>query len=163
MRAMYSSFSSATHHIFFPPRLQFVALKKDADRLPAHLRRQLSLDRFARRSAARSTAPCPVRRRTAHHGDDPLALAYIQRSLFAGPGLFVQCRLQPLLLITPGNGPYRLRATPTFPATCAAVRPWSSWRRIEARRNTRADSRPLVSIAASCCRSFLPNSTCTRW
>src|SRR5271170_997085 len=46
MRAMYSSFSSAMHQLFFPPRLQFVALKQDADCLPSHLRRQLPLHRF---------------------------------------------------------------------------------------------------------------------
>src|ERR1019366_4648355 len=38
IQAMYSSFSSAMHHIFFPPRLQFVALKEDADRLTTHQR-----------------------------------------------------------------------------------------------------------------------------
>jgi hypothetical protein len=35
MRARYSSLSSAIHQLFFPPRLQFVALEKDANRLPA--------------------------------------------------------------------------------------------------------------------------------
>ncbi len=31
MRAMYSSSNSATHHIFFPPRLQVVAFQQDPD------------------------------------------------------------------------------------------------------------------------------------
>ena len=35
--------------------------------------------------------------------------------------------------------------------------PRSSWRRIEARRNTREDSRPFVSIPETCCRSFFVN------
>ena len=47
--------------------------------------------------------------------------------------------------------------------TRAAFCPKSSWRRIEARRNTRADSRPFVSIPESRCRSFRFNSKCTRW
>lgn len=47
IRAMCSSFSSATHHNFSPPWLQFVALKQDADRLPAHLRCQFLLGRFS--------------------------------------------------------------------------------------------------------------------
>jgi hypothetical protein len=83
--------------------------------------------------------------------------------LLAGPRFFVRTRLQSFFFVTPGNGRTVFCATPTFPATCAAVCPWSSWRRIKARRSTRADSRPLVSISAICCRSFLPNSTCTRW
>ena len=51
-----------------------------------------------------------VWRRTAHHGNDPLALAYVQRSLFAWPRLFVKCRLQPLHLVAPGNSPHRFRS-----------------------------------------------------
>src|ERR1039458_10002695 len=108
IRAMYSSFSAAMHHIFFPPRLQFVALEQDADRLPAHLRRQFPLDRLG--SDQPHTPPRnALGRRTAHHGDDSLALAYVQRSLFPWPGLFVQCRFQPLLLITLGNCSHRFR------------------------------------------------------
>jgi hypothetical protein len=79
-----------------------VALKQDADRLPAHLRRQFPLHRFGGDQPHAPPRPA-LWRRTAHHGDDPLALAYVQRSLFAGPRLFVQCRLQPFLLIMPGS------------------------------------------------------------
>src|ERR1039458_5307737 len=46
MRAMYSSFSSPTHHIFFPPRLEVVAFQQYPDCLPSHLRNQFSLDHF---------------------------------------------------------------------------------------------------------------------
>src|ERR1017187_8346335 len=108
IRAMYSSFSAAMHHIFSPPRLQFVALKQDADRLPAHLRRQLPLDRLG--SDQPHTPPRnALGRRTADHGDDSLALAYGERSLFPWPWLFLPCRFQPLLLITPGNSSHRFR------------------------------------------------------
>src|SRR5450759_2983304 len=46
MRPRYSSSSSATHHIFFPPRLQVVTLEQDADRFPAHPPCQLPLHCF---------------------------------------------------------------------------------------------------------------------
>src|ERR1700677_4440199 len=108
MRAMYSSFSSAMHHIFFPPRFQFVALKQDADRLPAYLRRQLPLDRFGSDQPHRPPR-LAFGRRTAYHGDDPLALSRVQSSLFAWSRLFVQRRLQSFLFVAPGDGPHRLR------------------------------------------------------
>jgi hypothetical protein len=41
-------------------------------------------------------------------------------------------------------------ATPAFSATCATLCPPSSWRKMEARRSTRADSRPLLNISATC-------------
>ena len=105
---MYSSFSSATHHIFFPPRLQFVVLKQDADRLPADLRRQLPLDGFFGDESHRP--PRLARgRRTAHHGDDPLTLSWVQGPRFARSRLFVQCRFQSFFFVTPGDGPHRLR------------------------------------------------------
>ncbi len=53
-------------------------------------------------------------------------------------------------------------ATPAFSATCATLCPPLSWRKMEARRSTRADSCPLLNISAICCPSFLLNSTCTR-
>src|SRR5271170_4579226 len=107
MRAMYSSFSSAMHHIFFPPRFQFVALKRDADRLPAYLRRQFPLDRFLGDEPHRPPR-LALGRRTAYHGDDPLALSRVQSSMFAWSLLFIQCRFQSFLFVTPGDGPHRL-------------------------------------------------------
>src|SRR5260370_5526293 len=105
---MYSSFSSATHHIFFPPRLQIVALKQDADGFPAHFRHEFSLRRFA--GDQPHTPPClALRRRTAHHGDDPLALACVQRPLLTRSRLFVQRLLQTFFLVAPRNGSRRLR------------------------------------------------------
>jgi hypothetical protein len=46
MRAMYSWSSAATHHIFFPPRLQIMIPEQNADRFPPHLPHQLLLHRF---------------------------------------------------------------------------------------------------------------------
>jgi hypothetical protein len=98
---------------FFPRRLQIAALKQDADRLPAHLRRQLPLFRTVaiRRAPPRSA----LWWRTTQQGDDGLALNYVQRSLFSGSRLFVQGRLQSLLLITPGNSSHRFRS---YAQTC---------------------------------------------
>ena len=94
------------HQLFFPPRFQFVALEKDANRLPAHMRRQLPLHRLLGNQP--HTPPRRTRwRRTADHGDDPLALACVQRSLLAGSRLFVQCRPQSFFFITPSNGSHR--------------------------------------------------------
>src|ERR1035437_1703404 len=107
IRAMYSLFSSATHHIFFPPRLQIVVLKKKANRFPAHRRCQLSLHRFT--SDQTHTPTClAFGRRRAHHGNDPLILAYVQRPWFAGARLFIQRRLQPFFLATTSYRSYRL-------------------------------------------------------
>ncbi len=52
-----------------------------------------------------------------------------------GLGLFVQCRLQPFLLIAPGNGSHRFRShAQHWPPPAPPSAHWSSWRRIEARR-----------------------------
>jgi hypothetical protein len=48
MRATYSSSSSATHHIFFPPRFQVVVFEQNSDRLSSHPWHQLALYRFLR-------------------------------------------------------------------------------------------------------------------
>src|ERR1039458_4161527 len=102
MRPRYSSSSSATHHIFFPPRLQVMTLEQDADRFPAHPRRQLPLHCFLGNEA--HTPPRPAfRRRAAHHRDDPLALPRIQHPPLARTWLLVQCRFQPLLRVAPGE------------------------------------------------------------
>src|ERR1035437_4699437 len=90
-------------------RGHLVALKQDADRLPAHLRRQFPLHRLGGDQPHAPPRPA-LWRRTAHHGDDPLALADVQGSPFGGPWLFVQCRLEPFLLITTGNGSHRFRS-----------------------------------------------------
>src|ERR1039458_8820338 len=84
MRAMYSASSFATHHIFFPPRLQVVAFQQHPDRLPPNPRNQFAPDRFFGQKANRP-AGSPFRRRRAGHGDDALPLFLIQRRSLAWP------------------------------------------------------------------------------
>ena len=83
---MYAWSNSAMHHIFFPPRLQLVALEQNPDCLSAYLRHQLALDGLFGDQAERPTGPT-FRRLTADHGNDALLLRAIEnllgsRSLF---------------------------------------------------------------------------------
>ena len=59
MRSMYCSSSSATHHIFFPPRLEVVALKKHPNGLSSGSRHELALDRFLGNQPHRPSALGP--------------------------------------------------------------------------------------------------------
>src|SRR6202050_1140395 len=65
--SMYSGVNSATHHIFFPPRLQLVALEQNPDCFAAHLGHQLELDGFFHNQTHRPTGP-PFRCLTANPG-----------------------------------------------------------------------------------------------
>jgi hypothetical protein len=78
------------HHIFFPPRLQVVALQQNPDCLSAHLGYQLALDGLFGDQAERPAGPT-FRRLTADHGNDALLLGAIEnllgsRSLFGVNG-----------------------------------------------------------------------------
>ncbi len=77
MRAMYSSSSSPTHHIFFPPRLQFVAFQQHPDGLSPDSRYQLAFDYLFGQQAHRPARPTR-RRLTTSHGNDALSLFPIQ-------------------------------------------------------------------------------------
>ena len=78
--------------------------------------------------------------------------------------LFMESRLKSFFLETTGYGSYCFAGHAHVSGdTCAPACPSSSWRRIMARRNTRADSRPLVSIEEIRCRSFLTNFKRVRW
>jgi hypothetical protein len=83
-----------------------MALEQNADRLPAHLRHQLPLHRLGS-DQPHAPPSLAIGRRTTYHGDDSLALVYAERSLLTRSGLFVQCRFQPLFLITQGNCSHR--------------------------------------------------------
>src|SRR5664279_2871665 len=74
---MYAWSNSAMHHIFFPPRLQLVALQQNPDCLSAHIGYQLALDGFFGDQADRPTGPT-FRRLTADHGNDALLLGAIE-------------------------------------------------------------------------------------
>src|ERR1039458_8352866 len=87
---MYAWSNSAMHHIFFPPRLQLVALQQNPDCLSAHVGYQLALDGLFGDQADRPTGPT-FRRLTADHGRDALLLGAIEnllgsRSLFGVNG-----------------------------------------------------------------------------
>src|ERR1035437_1622683 len=87
---MYAWSNSAMHHIFFPPRLQLVALEQNPDCLAAHIGYQLAFDGLFGDQADRPTGPA-FRRLTADHGNDALLLGAIEnllgsRSLFGGSG-----------------------------------------------------------------------------
>src|SRR6516164_6786047 len=95
---MYSSSSSATHHIFFPPRLEVVVQKQDPDRLSADAGDQFAFDRLMDNQPHRPAGPSPGRL-AANHGDDPLSLALIENGGSARARLFVEGGLQSTLSI----------------------------------------------------------------
>src|ERR1700677_4247871 len=108
MRATYSSSSSATHHIFFPPRFQVVAFEQDSNRLSSHPWHQLALHRLLGEQAHRP--PCPaLGRRTADQGNDALPLLGIQSCLFPRSRPLIHGSLEPALLIALAGQPNRLR------------------------------------------------------
>src|SRR3954447_16471993 len=76
--AMYSSVSSATHHIFFPPRLEVVVKKQNPDGFPSYSWDQSALDRFF---GYQSHGPpsAPLWWVAAHHGDNALTLTILQQ------------------------------------------------------------------------------------
>jgi hypothetical protein len=65
------------HHIFFPPRLQLVALQQNPDCLSAHLGNQLPFDRLLGDQADGPTG-ASFRRFAADHGDDTLLLGAVE-------------------------------------------------------------------------------------
>src|SRR3954452_8415416 len=104
---MYSLLSSATHHIFFPPRLQAVVEEQNPDGFSSHPWHQFPLDRFLRYQSHRpSGATC--RRMAANHGDDALLLAVLQQGSRSGPILFIECPFQPPFLVAVADLPNRL-------------------------------------------------------
>src|SRR5208337_2526921 len=83
-------------------RFQIMVSEQNADGFPAHARHQLPLHGFL--SDEPHTPACLPRWWLATDpGDDTLALARVQPPLLARARLLVQRRLQPLLLIAPGN------------------------------------------------------------
>src|SRR5205823_14996540 len=106
---MYSSLSSPTHHIFFPPRLEVVVEEQNPDGLPSHAWDQSPFDGFLRHQA-HGPAGAAFGRIAAHHGDDPLLLTLVEHSGRAGTLLFEQRRLQTAALVTTGNRADGLRS-----------------------------------------------------
>src|SRR6266581_2461580 len=86
IRRMYSSSSSATHHIFFPPRLQVVAFQQNPNRLPSHARHQFAFHHFFGQQAHRP-ARAALRWWATRQRHDALPVLHIQQDRFprAGP------------------------------------------------------------------------------
>src|SRR5215475_931405 len=74
---MYSSLSSATHHIFFPPRLELVVEEKNADGFPSYARSQFALNGLLG-DQPHGPAGAAFGRVAADHGDNPLFLAGVE-------------------------------------------------------------------------------------
>src|ERR1022692_691753 len=111
MRAMYSSSSFATHHIFFPPRLQIVAFEQHSYGLPPYAWNQLAPDRLFGQQPYGPACPS-LRRRRAGHRDDALPLFLIQRRSLARTRAIEQRTIQAALLVALGDLPHRLGRKP---------------------------------------------------
>src|SRR5579862_8793429 len=105
--AMYSSVSSGTVHIFFPPRLELVAEQKNPDRFPPYLWHQLAFHRFFGDQPDGPPRPA-LGRIAADHGDDALALFGIQQTLRSRTLFVIQGAFQPGILVAPSDFPHRL-------------------------------------------------------
>ena len=99
---MYSLFNSATHHIFFPPRLQLVALQQDPDCLSSHSADQLAFDRLLDDQADSPASP-PFRRLTADHGDDALFLGVVESRLRSRSLFLVEDAVQAVPVVAMGD------------------------------------------------------------
>jgi len=78
----------ASLDLFFPPRVQIMALKQDADRFPAHLVASVFASPFL--GDQPHTPPwLAMRLGAARHGDHSLALTRVQRSLLVRLWLFI--------------------------------------------------------------------------
>ncbi len=101
---MYAWFNSATHHIFFPPRLEVVAEQQDSNCLPAHPGHQLPLDGLLGHQANRPTG-IACRRLATNQGADPLLLRFLQQRRRTTSLPLVQGALQAAPLIAVANPP----------------------------------------------------------
>src|SRR5208282_3736676 len=99
---MYSGVRSATHPIFFPPRLQVVAFQKDPDRFSTYARDQLTPDCLLSHQAHRPASPA-FRRLTAYHGNYALLLRILENLFGSRALLFIQSALQAVSVVAVGN------------------------------------------------------------
>src|ERR1700692_2810133 len=95
---MYSSSSSATHHIFFPPRLEVVVKEQYPDRFSSHSRNQSSFHGFLRHQS-HGPAGAGLGRITANHDDIALPLAVLQNRGRARAVLLIKSALESSLLV----------------------------------------------------------------
>jgi hypothetical protein len=111
MRAMYSSSSFATHHIFFPPRFQVVAFQQYLYGLPSYVWNQLAPDRFFGQQPHCPACPS-LRRWPAGYRDDALPLLLIQRRSLTRTRAIEQRTIQAALLVAFADLPHRLGRKP---------------------------------------------------
>src|SRR5262245_33632112 len=95
---MYSSSRSATHHIFFPPRLEVVVQKENADSFSSYPGCQLALDGFLG-DEAHGPSGGALGRVAANHGDDALLLGGVEHGSGTRALFFIERGLQPTLLV----------------------------------------------------------------
>src|SRR5512141_2708478 len=98
MHFRYASFTSATHHIFFPPRLEVVVLQRDSNRLSTYSGNDLPLFGFRGQDSHRPPR-LPWRRRSARQRHHLLALSFVQRRSFARTFALIDGRLHPALSV----------------------------------------------------------------
>src|SRR5450631_2762395 len=91
--ATYSSLSSATHHIFFPPRLEVVVEQQNPNGLSSCSRNQFPLHRFLGHQAHGPSGKT-LRWIAANHSDNALLLAVVQQPGRSGPRLFIKRAFQ---------------------------------------------------------------------
>src|ERR1700679_2308371 len=105
---MYSSLSSGTHHIFFPPRLEVVAKKQNPNGFASDPRNQMSLYSLFGHQP-HGPPGMALWRSGAHHGDDPLLLAVFQQRGCPRTLFLVDGTIEPALLISMPHLSNRLR------------------------------------------------------
>src|SRR6266508_1362147 len=110
IRFTYSSSTFGTHHIFFPPRLQLVAIQHPADRLSAHRGDDLSASRLLGDQRQRPLRPTRRWRRADHRHDRRL-LPRVQESRRRGPRILAKRLGEPTL-----------QEAPTDPANLPRIR-----------------------------------------
>src|SRR6476659_7776212 len=128
---MYSSLRSATHHIFFPPRLEIVVKQQDADGLSSHSGYQSPLHRFFHYQP-NGPAGATLRRVTADHRDNPLFLAIVQHFSRSGPRLLVEGAFEAAFLVTVRHIANCLRSQGNHAEIRGALTPLASWERAKA-------------------------------
>src|ERR1043165_10316861 len=87
---------SATHHIFFPPRLQVVGGEDDAEGLSADLRSDAAVHRLLGEECG-GPPGSPWRGRPAHHRDDGSLLRAVQPPWRLRPSILRERCIQPSL------------------------------------------------------------------
>ena len=106
---MYGWSNSAMHHIFFPPRLQLVALQQNSDCLSAHLGNQFPFDGLFG-DQADGPSGTAFRRFAADHGHNTLLLSAVENLLGSRPLFGVDGGIQAVVHVAMGDLADRLRS-----------------------------------------------------